>query len=131
MRRTAQQIAVQHLMQRLLTDPRLAHLIGPGTESFDVLTIAAAEATCLSIDFVRFETERQLAPRRWSGELLDWYDAAKIKPDAELTVLCWHAKDGEFWTGYWDGEQWIGCESGGTVLGVTYWAVPNGPRGVS
>lgn len=49
-------------------------------------------------------------------------------PDADITVLCWHAGDEEFWTGYWDGAGWIGCESGGSVLGVTHWAEPKGPQ---
>lgn len=34
--------AVQWLLRRMLDDPRLAYLIGPGSESFDRLTAAAA-----------------------------------------------------------------------------------------
>jgi hypothetical protein len=61
------------------------------------------------------------------AELLDWH-SADDKPDSDITVLCW---DGEtpFFCGYWDDEMksWIGCESGGSVLGVTHWAQPEGP----
>lgn len=61
-------------------------------------------------------------------ELLTWH-AAATKPAAGITVLCW-GTDG-FFTGWWDAEieSWIGCESGGSVLGVSHWADPDGPDG--
>lgn len=61
-------------------------------------------------------------------ETLTWHPVTERLPDADITVLCWHAGDQEFWTGYWDGQGWIGCESGGSVLGVTHWAEPRGPQ---
>jgi hypothetical protein len=34
--------AVAHIIRRMQADPRLAYLIGPGSETFDLLTAAAA-----------------------------------------------------------------------------------------
>jgi hypothetical protein len=63
-----------------------------------------------------------------TAELLTWRRADTDKPDSDITVMCW---DGEtpFFCGYWDDatKGWIGCESGGSVLGVTHWAEPTGP----
>lgn len=60
-------------------------------------------------------------------EAITWHDANKSKPDADMTVLCWGSEG--FFCGYWDDEinGWIGCESGGSVLGVTHWSIPDGP----
>lgn len=60
-------------------------------------------------------------------ETLVWHDTATDKPDCDTTVLCW-GREG-FFCGYWDDELdgWIGCESGGSVLGVTGWCSPEGP----
>lgn len=60
-------------------------------------------------------------------ETLAWHDA-KVKPDGDRTVLCW-GKEG-FFCGWWDADIccWMGMESGGTVLGVTHWACPAGPK---
>lgn len=64
-----------------------------------------------------------------STEVLQWHPVSE-KPDAGITVLMWHAADCEFWCGWWDDELqgWIGAESGGSVLGVTHWAMPQGPQ---
>lgn len=62
----------------------------------------------------------------WSGEMLDWVEVLKCLLDVDLIVLCWYVCDNEFWMGYWDGEGWIGCESGGLVLGVMYWVILGG-----
>lgn len=60
-------------------------------------------------------------------EVIAWHDAATSKPDSDMTVLCWG--DEGFFCGYWDDSipGWIGCESGGSVIGVTHWSNPNGP----
>lgn len=42
---TKSDAAVKHIVQRLINDPRLAYLIGPGSESFELLT--DAWATCM------------------------------------------------------------------------------------
>lgn len=36
--------AVLHIVRRMQADPRLAYLIGPGSESFDLLVAAASQA---------------------------------------------------------------------------------------
>lgn len=40
--RTPAEHAVMHIIARLKADPRLAYLIGPGSESFELLVAAAA-----------------------------------------------------------------------------------------
>ena len=59
-------------------------------------------------------------------EHITWRNASDL-PDSDLTVLCWGAEG--FFCGYWDDglQQWIACESGGSVLGVTHWCEPEGP----
>ncbi|HEY0953992.1 MAG TPA: hypothetical protein VGE36_04495 [Roseateles sp.] len=118
--------AVRHVLSRMLQDPRLGFLLGFGSESFDLLTAAQAEAEGRPVELLRSTLMVQLARRAWSGEMLDWHDAKLTKPDAELTVVCIDAED--VWCGYWDGESWIGCESGGTVAAPRYWADPKGPQ---
>jgi hypothetical protein len=61
-----------------------------------------------------------------SIEQIEWHPESR-KPDSDITVLCWGSEG--FFTGYWDDSVpgWIACESGGTVLGVTHWAQPEGP----
>lgn len=65
--------------------------------------------------------------RHPTWEVLFWHEAKTSRPDSDLSVVCW-AEDG-FFDGYWDDGlgQWIACESGGIVLGVTHWAEPHGP----
>lgn len=62
-------------------------------------------------------------------ETMAWLDAIQRKPDSDRTVLCWGTAG--FFCGYWDADMgcWIGCESGGTVIGVTHWSEPKGPAG--
>lgn len=63
-------------------------------------------------------------------ETLTWHPAAN-PPDADQTVLLWAVwPDGETnWeSGWWDGEAWRLCESGGLCSGmVTHYAMPEGP----
>lgn len=63
-------------------------------------------------------------------EQLKWHATACAMPDAELTVLMWvkYAADSDWTEGWWDGEAWRYCGSGGVVTGaVTHWATPEGP----
>ncbi|OOG81543.1 hypothetical protein B0E41_17435 [Hydrogenophaga sp. A37] len=52
-----------HLVQRLQADPRLAYLIGPGSESFELLTAAAADALSIEADVYRERVMGWLAPQ--------------------------------------------------------------------
>lgn len=58
---------------------------------------------------------------------LRWHCAATTQPDTDRTVLCWGSEG--FFCGWWEGAMggWMGCESGGSVVGVTHWADPSGP----
>lgn len=69
-----------------------------------------------------------LMPPAPANEVLEWHDAATDKPDSDTTVLCWGSEG--FFCGYWDDSipGWIGCESGGSVIGVTHWSNPEGPQ---
>jgi hypothetical protein len=61
-------------------------------------------------------------------EIIEWHNAETTKPDTDITVMCW-GREG-FFCGYWDDDlnEWIACESGGSVLGVTHWSEPAGPN---
>ena len=66
------------------------------------------------------------------AELLQWHSAAGGNvPDADMTVLLWlRLEDGtaDWAGGWWDGEAWRLCESGGVCSAtVTHWAEPAGP----
>lgn len=52
--------AVQYLVRRVQADPRLAYLIGPGSQSWDLLTDALASAQHRRVDEVQAELERGL-----------------------------------------------------------------------
>ena len=60
-------------------------------------------------------------------ELIHWTPAS-IKPDSDITVLCWW-DDEEWFAGWWDDEAgaWFDCASGLVVEGVTHWAHVRGP----
>ena len=73
-------------------------------------------------------TEAGTAPA--VAELLEWHAAAEQLPDADMTVLMWVVSGAErdWFSGWWDGEVWRECASGGVVAGtVTHWAEPEGP----
>lgn len=65
-------------------------------------------------------------------ELLTWHPTQHgQRPDADMTVLLWTVFDDgstDWASGWWDGEHWRDCESGGQVGGdVRYFAAVNGP----
>lgn len=65
-------------------------------------------------------------------ELLQWNDAATSNPDTDLTVAVWSTEHGLL-TAWWDDAQgvWMDCATGGTIVDVTHWADPKGPREVT
>ena len=73
-------------------------------------------------------TEERTAPA--VAELLEWHSAEQL-PDADMTVLMWVVSGGteqDWFAGWWDGDCWRDCASGGEVAGVvTHWAEPEGP----
>ena len=65
-----------------------------------------------------------------TSQALHWHPAA-TPPDADMTVLLWITEGNEAdWAGgWWDGEDWRLCESGGVAAGtVTHWCEPEGPE---
>jgi hypothetical protein len=63
------------------------------------------------------------------SEVLRWFPASTL-PDADTTVLLWvqDGRESDWSAGWWDGEDWRDCASGGVVAGeVTHWAEPAGP----
>lgn len=89
------------------------------------------EAQPLGIDRESYLTAIALVVRLEDApklEAIEWHCAETGKPDSDMTVLCWGSEG--FFCGYWDDSLpgWIGCESGGSVLGVTHWATPEGPK---
>ena len=65
-------------------------------------------------------------------ECITWHDASKpARPDAELTVLLATTSPGmPIDMGWWDGERWCLCESGGFAApgSVLAWAEVEGPE---
>lgn len=55
--------AVKHVVQRLINDPRLAYLIGPGSESFYLLTDAWATCMGEQVDAFRERLTSKLKPQ--------------------------------------------------------------------
>lgn len=63
-------------------------------------------------------------------EPLRWHDvAAGDMPDPDLTVLLWTDDAEQPWAaGWFDGEVWRLCESGGECAErVLFWSSPEGP----
>jgi len=60
---TPADLAVKHIVQLMINDPRLAYLIGPGSQSFDLLT--DAWATCMGepVDAFRERLTGKLKPQ--------------------------------------------------------------------
>lgn len=50
---TADAIAVDHILNLMHRDPRVAYFIGPGSRSWELLTAAVAERTGKSVQDVR------------------------------------------------------------------------------
>lgn len=64
------------------------------------------------------------------AELLQWRASDVSLPDADITVLMWvvTGNESDWCGGWWDGQDWHGCDHGGVVAGaVTHWAEPEGP----
>ena len=61
----ASEAAVSHLLRRMITDPRLAWLIGPGSRSWALLTAAYAIDNDWDVDECRREIEAQLTYEEW------------------------------------------------------------------
>ncbi len=57
---------------------------------------------------------------------LNWQSVLERMPDDDTTVLCW-TEEGEWFSGWFDGEGWRDCSTGGDLQGVTHWAEPEGP----
>ena len=50
---TASDAAVLHILKRIKADPRLAYLMGPGSEAFELLMVAGAAITQRDLDAYR------------------------------------------------------------------------------
>lgn len=59
--------AVLHLINRMQADPRIAYLIGPGSESFELLVTAAALADGIETDVLRERVLGWISPQPVPG----------------------------------------------------------------
>jgi hypothetical protein len=59
--------AVQHLLRQMQRDARLAWLIGPGSQSYELLTQEAAQAAGVEIEQYRAQFEATLKYEPWQG----------------------------------------------------------------
>ncbi len=62
--------AVTYLLRRLQQDPRLASLIGPGSQCYELLMKEAAQAKGQELDLFRREFEQTLKYEMWPADLL-------------------------------------------------------------
>lgn len=60
--------AITHVLKRLQADGRLAYLIGPGSESFDLITQAYAEERGLDIEEFRKSFAADLKYEPWPDQ---------------------------------------------------------------
>lgn len=65
--------AALHLLRQIQRDPRLAWLIGPGSQSYDLITAEVAAAAGRDVQELRNGIEKNLQTRAWprSDDLLD------------------------------------------------------------
>lgn len=64
---TPADLAVKHVVQRMINDPRLAYLLGPGSQSFDLLTTAWAAVMDDQVEAVRERLHGYLRPQPVPG----------------------------------------------------------------
>lgn len=60
--------AVAYVLRRMQQDGRLAYLIGPGSQTYDLLTQEAAEAAGRDVAEFRREFDATLKTQRWPSE---------------------------------------------------------------
>lgn len=70
--------AVTSVLRRMQQDGRLAYLIGPGSQTYDLLTQEAAQAAGRDVEEYRQGFEATLKPQRWpsESEILDRIETA-------------------------------------------------------
>lgn len=66
-------IAIARVIERMQTDPRLAYLIGPGSQTWDDLTSAYAEIHDVPVDDYRRHLESQLEFQSLPGINREWF----------------------------------------------------------
>ncbi|CAN5649825.1 hypothetical protein BH10PSE18_BH10PSE18_15050 [soil metagenome] len=73
--------AAIHVLRRMKQDPRIAYLIGPGSQSYDLLTQEAAAGAGQDVAEFRKAYERDLQTTRWPSEddILDRIEEALAK----------------------------------------------------
>ena len=88
---------------------------------------AQDEVLRLEGECARLRQDAERSQSEKTAPALVWH-SAKRKPDAEITVLCWRQRIGDWNSGWWSGEHWYDAAHGGQLRGVTHWAEPEGPK---
>lgn len=60
--------AARHILDQIKKDPRLAYLIGPGSQSFELLIEEAALAQDIDVDVMRRMHSEGIAFEAWPSE---------------------------------------------------------------
>ncbi|CAD5107200.1 hypothetical protein [Zestomonas carbonaria] len=71
-------IAVARVIERMQCDPRLAYLIGPGSQTWDDLTAAYAEIHDVPVDDYRRHLESRLEFQQLPGIGRAWFDPEEV-----------------------------------------------------
>lgn len=81
--------AAAYVLRRMREDPRLAYLIGPGSQTYELLTQEVAQAAGRDAQQYRSEFERDLKTQRWPSEddILDRIEAAVAEAREEWKAL--------------------------------------------
>lgn len=78
----AAEAAVTAVMGRIIRDPRIAYLMGPGSETYDLVTAAVAESRGETPEAYRARIEPQLRTEAVVGR--DQYDTLERRLDEAL-----------------------------------------------
>lgn len=78
--------AAKHILRQMRRDPRLAYLIGPGSESFELMCDEVARETGKPVDAVRDEASSNLAFQTWPSEQAI---KARIEEAVEAALRPW------------------------------------------
>ncbi len=126
--------ALQAARQSILIDRQALADAHTGPDGLD----EDGEAGVVGYDSLLEQIDAALSPLIPTGspaplcELIRWHLlSSPERPDAEITVLLKLTVDGgSVECGWWDGEQWCLCESGGPAVqsDVLAWAFAEGPE---
>jgi len=104
---------------------KLQLAVDKGGKALFALVVISGENTKVLLDALaakedELDAEGQGVPDMIMSEIVEWHEAAREKPDADITVMIIAGGDVEAYPGWWDGEQWRSAD-GMPCANVIYW----------